>query len=444
MKIVIAGGGEVGFYLAKLMEQEFQDITLIDIEQDKLAFIEKNLGIATVHGDSTSYHVLKQAQIEKTDLLISVTSTESTNIATTLIGKKLGAKKTIARINNMEYLIEKSTLDLRTLGIDDLISPESLAAREVKYILKSPALTETFDISEGKLTLMGLYLEEHSPIVNKSIAETSYLNPDKTFMLIAINRKGKTIIPRGDTVLQKGDHIYFIAKNGGKNGVLHYSGKKSLQIKSVLVIGGSRTGKYIAHRLSKYYDIKLIEKDQKKSNQLAIDLPKVQIVNGNGTDVSLLQEEGIENYDAFVSVTGNSETNIFSCLVAKELGVKKTIAMVENIGLFNHSQKIGVDTLINKKLAAANFIFKNIQKVNVFSHLYGINAEILEFTVKENSKITQKPIRDLSFPEHAVISGVIRKNEGFITLGNFQIQAHDKVIVLTLPKSVRKVESCFK
>lgn len=444
MKIIISGGGDVGVYLAKLLEQEFHDIILIDIQKEKLEFVEKNLGIATVLGDSTSYKVLKEAQVEEADLLISVTSIESTNIISTLIGKKMGAKYTIARINNMEYLIDKTTLDLRDLGIDDLISPESLAAREIKYILKSPALTETFDIDGGKLTLMGLYLDRDSPVINQTIAETSYLNPDKLFMIVALNRKGKTIIPRGNTKLYQGDHVYFISKEEGKNKVLAYAGKKPLQIKNVLVVGGSRTGKYIAHRLSKYYDIKLIEKDHEKSNFLALNLPKVQIVNGNGTDVSLLQEEGINNYDAFVSVTGNAETNIFSCLVAKELGVKKTIAMVENIGLFDHSQKIGVDTLINKKLAAANFIFRNIQKGNVFSHLYGIDAEIMEFTVKKNSRISQKPIMELDLPENVVISGVIRKDKGYITLGDFHLKPNDRVMVFALQQSMKKVEACFK
>lgn len=444
MKIIIAGGGDVGVYLAKLLEQEFQDIILIDIQKEKLDFVEKSLGIATLLGDSTSYKVLKEALVEKADLLISVTSIESTNITTTLIGKRMGAKYTIARINNMEYLIDKTTLDLKDLGIDELISPESLAEREIQYILKSPALTETFAIDGGKLTLMGLYLDKDSPVINQTIAEASSLNPDKLFMIVALNRKGKTIIPRGNTKLLKGDHVYFIAKEEGKSKVIEYAGKKPVQIKSVLVIGGSRTGKYIAHRLSKYYDIKLIEKDQEKSNLLALNLPKVQIVNGNGTDVSLLEEEGIKNYDAFVSVTGNSETNIFSCLVAKELGVTKTIAMVENIGLFNYSQKIGIDTLINKKLAAANFIFKNIKKGNVFSHLYGIDAEIMEFTVKKNSKISQKPIMELNLPENAVISGVIRKDKGYITLGDFQLKPNDKVMVFALQKSIKKVEACFK
>jgi len=444
MKIIIAGNGEVGFYLAKLLEQEYQDITLIDTQKEKLAIAEKSLGIATVLGDSTSYKVLKEAGIESADLLIAVTSNESTNINTCLIGKKLGAKFTIARINNMEYLIDKNTLDLHDLGIDDLISPESLAAREIKNILKSPALTEIIDLNDGALCVMGLILENDSPIVNKTIAETVNLIPENSFMIVAVHRKGKTIIPTGNTQLEKGDNLYFVSTEEGKNKVLEYTGKKPVQIKNILIIGGSRTGKHTALRLSKYYNIKLIEKEIERCNYLAKIIPKVQIVCGDGTSVKLLEEERIGNYDAIISVTGNSETNIFACLIAKEIGVSKNIAMVENIGLLDYSQKMGIDTFINKKLAAANFIFRTIHRGGVLSHLYGVDAEIQEFIVKRNSRLINKPIKDLDFHENAIISGVIRKEKGHITLGNFQLQADDKVFVFSLPQSSKKVNSFFK
>ncbi|PKP43897.1 MAG: Trk system potassium transporter TrkA [Bacteroidetes bacterium HGW-Bacteroidetes-12] len=444
MKIIIAGAGEVGYYLAKLLEKEYRDITLIDTQKEKLAFVEKNLGIATVLGDSISYSVLNEANIKNADLLIAVTSVESTNITTCLIGKKLGAKFTIARINNMEYLVNKNILDLHTLGIDELISPESLAAREVKYLLKSPTLTEIFNIQKKDLYMMGLHLENDNPIVNKTVAESAHLLSNDSFMISAVLRNGKTMIPTGELRLLKDDLVYFLSTDDGKDKVLEYTGKKTIQIKNILVIGGSRTGKYIALRLSKNYNIKLIEKDFEKCNYLAKLIPNVQIVCGDGSDVNLLKEERIINYDAVISVTGNSETNIFTCLLAKELGVKKTIAMVENIGLFDYSQKMGIDTLINKKMAAANFIFRNILKGRVLTHLYGVDAEILEFIVKKNSKITNKPIKELNFPKDAIISGVIRNDKGYITLGDFQLKANDKVFVLSLPKSSEKVISLFK
>jgi len=444
MKIIIAGDGNVGFYLAKLLEKEFKDIILIDTQKEKLDHVEKNLGIATVLGDSTSYKVLKEAGVENADLLIAVTSNESTNITTCLIGKKLGAKFTIARINNTEYLVDKSTLDLHTLGIDELISPESLAAREVKYILKSPELTEIFNLYNKDLYMMGLRLSDNTPVVNKTIAESAHLLSDNSFMIVAVDRNGETMIPTGKLRFKKNDLLYFVSTEEGKDKVLEYAGKKPVQIKNILVIGGSRTGKYIALRLSKYYNIKLIEKDFEKCNYLAKLIPNVQIVCGDGADVKLLEEEKIKNYDAVISVTGNSETNIFTCLMAKDLGVNKTIAMVENIGLFDYSQKMGIDTLINKKMAAANFIFRHILKGRVLAQLYGVDAEIQEFIVKKDSKISHKPIKELNFPENAIISGVIRNDRGYITLGDFELMADDKVFVFSLPQSYVNVISFFK
>jgi len=443
MKIIIAGDGEVGFYLAKLLVLEFQDITLIDTQKDKLDIAEKDLGIATILGDSTSYKVLKEAGIESANMLIAVTSIESANIATCLIGKKLGAKFTIARINNMEYLVDRKILDLQDLGIDVLISPESLAAREVKYILKSPALIETFNLHDRALYLTGLKLEEESLITNKNIVETAHLIPNNSFMIVAVHRNGTTLIPTGKLNLKKDDLVYFVSTEEGKNDVIEYAGKKSLPIKNLLIVGGSRTGKYIALRLNKYYNIKLIEKDFAKCNYLAKNIPNVQIVCGDGTNIKVLEEERLSDFDAIVTATGNSETNIFTCMIARDFGVRKTIAMVENIGLFDYTQNLGIDTLINKKMAAANFIFRYIIKDRVLTHLYGVNARIQEFVVKKNSEITQKPIYKLNFPENAIISGVVRNDKGYITLGNFQLVAEDKVFVFSLPQSNPDINSFF-
>jgi trk system potassium uptake protein TrkA len=443
MKIIIAGDGDVGFYLAKLLVLEFQDITLIDTQKDKLDFAEKSLGIATITGDSTSFKVLKQAGVESANLLIAVTSVESANITTCMIGKKLGAELTIARIDNIEYLTDTNTRDFQDLGIDVLISPESLATREVKYILKSPALIETFNLSGKSLYLMGLLLEEDTPVVNKSIEETAGLIPQNSFMIVAVHRNGTTLIPTGKLQFQKGDLLYFVSTDEGKNSVIEYAGKKTIGIKNLLVIGGSRTGKHIALKLSRYYNIKLIDKDVERCKYLAKNIPNVQIVCGDGTNVKVLEEEGLGNFDAIVSVTGNSETNIFTCLIAKESGVRKAIAMVENIGLFDYSQKMGIDTLINKKMAAANFIFRYIIKGRVLTHLYGVDARIQEFVVKKNSRVTKKPISELNFPENNIISGVVRNGKGYITLGNFQIMADDKVFVFSLPQSNSDINSFF-
>ena len=377
--------------------------------------------------------------MEDAALLVAVTSEEAVNITTCLIAKKLGAKSTIARINKMEYLIDKESLDLKDIGIDNLISPESLAAREIKYILKSPALTEMIDLENGKLSIMSLSLHEESPLIGKSIGQMTHLIPEQSFMIVAIQRFEETIIPSGSTIFNEGDQIYFLSKPKDKNKVLEFVGKEPITIKRLMIIGGSRTGKY----LSKTYEITLIEKDPDKVQELAMEVQGVQIVHGNGADAKMLQQEKIETYDALVAVTGSSETNISSCLIAKDMGVKKTVALVENPSLFNYSKKLGVDTFVNKKFAAANFVFRSFHQSEIFSKLYGIKAEILEFVVKENSKITKKPISKLSIPSNTVISGVIRQNSGFITQGDFQIQAGDKVLIFTLPKNVQKVTTLF-
>lgn len=443
MKIVIAGDGEVGFFLAKLLEQEYRDITLIDTQENKLKYVESELGIATVLGDSTSYRVLKESGIAHADLLIAVTSNESVNITTCLIGKRLGAKYTIARISNMEYLIDKETLDLKNLGIDDLISPESLAAREIKYILKSPVLTEAFEIEGGLLNCMGVFIDKSSPLVNRIIKELTQFMPDKQFVVAAINRGGDIIIPRGDTQFKRNDHLFFISTQKQPDAIFDFTGNHNYSIKNVLVIGGSQTGKYVALRLSKYYNITLIEKDIRKCNLLAKSIPNVQVICGDGTDAKLLEREKIYNYDAIVSLTGNSETNIFVCMMAKEYGVKKTVAMVENVGLFDHSRKLGIDSLINKKYAASNFIFRSIHKGGQFSQLYGIDAEILEFVVQKGAKAARVPIRELRFPECAIITGVVRNGQGFIASGTSQLEPNDKVFVFSMPKSSKVVKSFF-
>lgn len=344
----------------------------------------------------------------------------------------------------MEYLIDKSTLDLKELGIDELISPESLAAREVKYILKSPALTEVFNFHTRELYMMGLTLEEGAPIVNKTVAEVSHLVPCNSFMVVAAYRNGQTIIPNGNFKYLTGDHLYFVSNDEGKNKVLDYAGKKNGVIKNLLIIGGSRTGKYMALRMRKYYNIKLIEKDIDRCRYLAELIPGVQIVHGDATNLDLLKEEGLEEFDAIAAVTGNSETNILSCLLAKEAGVKKNIAMIENIALFEYTQKMGIDTLINKKLAAANFILRHIIKGRVLSYLYGVDAEIHEYVVPDKKDICGLPIRALNFPENALITGVIRNQKGFITLGDFRLMPGDKAYVFSLPQSSKNVQSFFK
>jgi len=445
MRVVIAGVGNVGFHLAKLLSQEGQDIVLIDQAADKLKIAANQIDAATIKGTATSYSVLEEAGVSEADLLIAVTSSEEVNITTAIIAKHLGAKRTIARISNTEFLYKKDKLNLKHLGIDDIISPESLAAREIKRLLKEVAITDSFDFEKGLLQLIGVIIEPKSPLIGKTMLEVAKINPDQSFMTVAILRDNETIIPYGDTSFEEGDHAYFVSQPECVEKLLFLSGKKKEGVKSLMILGGSRIGFHSAKILSSKYNVKLIEKDAQKCFELADELPDAMVINGDGRNVELLEEENINEMDAFIAVTGDSETNIISCLVAKKLGVKKTIAMVENMDYIHLSQSIGVDTMINKKLIAANFIFRHVRQGEIVSitSIHGVDAEILEFEVQENSKITEHQLRNLQFPKSAIIGGVIRDGKGLTTPGEFKFEAKDRVVVLSKPECIKKVESYF-
>lgn len=446
MKIIIAGAGEVGFHLAKLLTSEKQDIVIIDMSQERLNYVSNHLDVHTVKGNSTSYKILESANVAKADLLISVTSSEDTNLATCIIAKKLGAKKTIARIDNSEYLQDTAKLNLKDIGIDELISPESLAAREIKRLLREAALTDTFEFDNGMLTLVGINIEENGFLAGKSLKDTTHLNPDHNFITVCILRNGETIIPHGDTRFEPKDHAYFIAEPSGVQKVMELSNQEKVTIKNLMILGGTKVGYHAARRLSKKYRIKLVESDKERCFDLADELSDTLVINGDITNVELLKEEGLEEMDAFIAVTNNSETNIISCLVAKTCGVKKTIAMVENMDYIHLSQNIGVDTMINKKLIAANFISRYIRQADVISltGIHGVEAEIMEFEVKETSKINHKKIRDLNFPKGAIIGGVVRKGIGYTTFGDFEFRPKDRAVILSLPEAIHEVDQYFK
>lgn len=445
MRIIIAGAGDVGFHLAKLLTQENQDIILIDTDAEKLKHASEHLDIATIRGNSIANSTLEEANVSKAKLVIAATNSEEANISTCIIAKHLGAKRTIARVRNTEFLLKREKLDLKKLGIDDVISTETLAAREIKRLLKDVAFTESFDFDRGLLSLIGISIEENSPLAGKTVSESAYLNPENNFLTAAILRHNETIIPRGDVDFHVGDHVYFIAKPAATDHILELSGKERKRIKNIMILGGNEVGFHTARKLSLKFNVKLIEADKERCFDLADQLQGTLVINGDGTDVDLLEEEGIGQMDAFIAVTDNSETNIISCLVAKNHNVRKTIALVENMNYIHISQNIGVDTMINKKLIAANFIFRHVRKGQVLSltSLPGVDAEVLEFVVNENSPVVGKVLKGINFPKAAIVGGVIRQGRGHTPNGNFVFEAKDHVVVVARPECISKVESYF-
>ena len=448
MKIIIAGAGEVGFHLAKLLSYESQEITLIDTDRDSLSYADNHLDIKVLKGNATSIAILKEAKIDRADLLIGVTASETTNITVCVLAKQLGAKRTIARISNTEFIKHKDEVGFTRFGIDELISPESLAAAEIELLLNQSAFKDSYEFEGGALTMVSLSLTRTAGFVGKTVKEAAESFSEIHFVPIAIQRFGTqyTIIPRGDTEFREGDNAVFITCAGGGDELCKMTGKTNTPVKDVMILGGSKIGFKTSRDLSlSGFNVKLIENNKDIAFDLADDLPKVLVINGDGRNVELLEEENISEMDAFISVTGNSETNIMSCLVAKSKGVKKTIALVENMDYFELSQSIGIDTLINKKLLAANNIFRYIRKGEVIAmtKLNNMNAELLEFKVKPTSKICNKLIKDVEFPRSAIVGGVIRNGKGLIALGSFRIKEGDYIVVCCLPRSIKEVEKLF-
>lgn len=447
MKIIIAGAGDVGFHLAKLLSYESQDTYIIDFDGEKLNYINNHLDVITKKGDATSISLLKDIGIESADLLLAVTESQNTNFTISVIGKSLGVKKTIARIDNPEFL-KSDEVDFKSFGVDFMISPEELAAEEIKMLLNQSSFNDTVAFENGLFNVMGITLGYKSPLLDLSVKEAREKFYNVDFMTIAIKRDGvsQTIIPRGDTTYKLNDQVYFSIPNYSLDDIYPIVGKKQINIKNVMILGGSSIGSKTARKLCREnFKVKLIEKRKDKSLLLAEELNNTLLINGDGRDIELLEEENIREMDAFIAVTGDSETNIMSCLVAKSKGVKKTVALVENMDYINISQTIGINTLINKKLIAASNIFRHIRKGEILAlaNLHNIDAEVFEFEVQANAVVTKKPIKDLKFPREAVFGGIIRDQKALIIHGDFQIQTGDKVIVFCLPEAIGYIEDLF-
>ena len=445
MKIIIAGSGEVGSHLAKLLSFESQEITLIDSNDENLAFPNSQLDIRIVEGDCTSISILNKANVSDTDLFIGVTSAESVNLTSCFLAKKLGAKKTIARISNPE-LIENENINFSELGISELVSPEILTSKEINMVINRSEFTDPFEFDDGALITLGLSASFTSNFIGKTVVEAAKIFPETHFFPIAIKRDEKTIVPRGDTIFQSGDHIVFMTEPGGEDELLKLSGQNNEIIKNVMILGGGKVGKKVAEDLSlNNINVKLVEIDKQRAEELAEDLDNCLVIYGDGTNSELLEEENLEQMDAFIAVTGDSETNIMSSLIAKSKSINKTIALVDNLDYYKLTQISGIDTLINKKLLAADAISKHVHKAEIvaISQLDNMDAELLEFVVKDDSKVCNKEIKQLDFPRCAIIAGIIRDGKGYIVLGDFKILTDDRIVVCCLNDSIQKVEKLF-
>ncbi len=445
MNIIIAGDGEVGFHLAESLVNSNHNITVVDPHEDLLRMIESHADLMTINGDSTSISTLQRANVHRADLLISVVHQEQVNLLTCILAKKLGAKKVVARVNTMENLSVQNRKIYQELGIDALLSPEDIAAQEIISLLRQTAATEVFEFSNGLLQLFMIKLEANAPVIGKSLNEIASTHRNLDFRALAIHRNRETFIPRGEDRFNVNDLAYVITKPNAIDNLLSLGGKVQHSIKNVMIVGGGRVGRITAKRLEKEMNIKLIERDKERCMVLTDYLEDTLVVNGDARNIQLLEDEDISSMDAFIALTNSAETNILSCLHARSNGVKKTIALVENIDYIDISQSVGIDTIINKKLIAASHMVKYTMSEEVvqLKCLSGIEADAMELVAREGSAVTRKPIRKLQMPEGAIIGGVVKGDKAYIANADMQIEPNDKAVVLALPMAVYKIEKLF-
>lgn len=446
MKIIIAGAGAVGFHLTELLANENQDITLIDNDDGVLRYASSHSDILTIKGDAASIKTLEKAEIRKAQLFLAVTASDSTNLLAAVLAKQLGAKKVIARVSNVEYLEPEEREQFEKLGVDSLFSPPLLAAQEIQRLLERCSFTDIFEFEEGQISVIGFTVYRESHLVGQTLEEIDNETPHFPFQAIALLRGTKTHIPNGNTRLQSGDHLYLVTTNEKLDQLTKFLGMRLKKVKNVMILGGTYLALRAAQLLENQYNLTLVEKDEDICKSFLEDLHNTLIINADPDNVDVLKEEGLAQMDAFIALTPNSETNIITSLMAKEAKVYKTIAAVENAFYTHISQNIGVDTLINKKLIAANNIFRFVRKgrVEAIAGLHGVDAEVIEYVVHKSNRLIKHPLKKLHLPEGAVIAGVIRGKKGYIPDGDFTLELNDKVIVSALPEAIGKVENLFQ
>ncbi|MBR7156944.1 MAG: Trk system potassium transporter TrkA [Bacteroidales bacterium] len=448
MKIIIAGAGEVGSHLAKMLSTESNDLTIIDSHESNLNKVSQIADVVTVLGNPTSISTLEQAGVPNADLFIAVSPAhdQDVNLISAMLAKKMGSKKVTARINNDEYMHYENKLLFTELGIDLLFYPEKIASYEISDLLKQTGTTEFMEFARGKLQMVVFRLDDGAPLIQKCVYDMLPLGNQTPYKAVAIARNGTTIIPTRETRFDEGDLVFVICTNDGVKEAMTYSGKNEIDIKKLMIVGGGRIGEMLARKMENSVEIiKIIEQREERCEYLAETLDKALIINGDGRNTDLLIEEDVKDFDAFVAVTSSSETNILACVAAKRMGVPKTIAEVENIEYIKLAEGMGVDAVINKKLITAGRIFRFTlsNKVRSIKCLNGSDAEVLEFLVNPDSNITKGPIKDLKFPKEAIIGGIIRGNESFIANEYTEIRPYDRVVVFALPQVLSKVNNFF-
>ena len=445
MKIIIAGAYAIGTYLAKLLSRNHYDITLMDTNEENLERLGRDYDLLTFEASCTSIKALREAGADTADLFIAVTPDESANLCACTMAKALGAKKTVAKADNPEYIAPENQEFFNQMGVSSIIYPEILAARDIIKGLKMSWVRQRWDVHGGALVMLGIKLRESCTILNQPLRNIS--GPDDPYHVVAIKRGNETIIPGGNDELKVYDLVYFMTMRNYIPYIRKIVGKENYtDVKNVMIMGGGKTAVRAVQIMPEYMNAKILEKDFNRCEVLnELFDEDTLVINGDGRDLSLLTEEGIRNTQAFVALTGNAETNSLACLTAKRMGVRKTVAMVENMDYVSMAESLDIGTITNKKVIAASHIYQMLLDANVHNvrFLMTANADVAEFVPQEGSKVTKKPVKDLGLPSGMTIGGIVRNGEGMLVSGNTQIQEGDSVVVFCHNIDMKKLEKLF-
>ena len=446
MKILIGGAGAVGVHLAKLLSRENHDIVLIDTDSEKLANLQNDFDLMTVNASPTSIAALEEAGAENAGLAVGVMENEASNITFCMFAHSLGARKTVARVDSPEYTSSRYDDFFKDIGIDSRIYPEALAAQEIVDSMKRSWIRQWWEVKGGALVLIGVKVRKGARILN--IPLKNLCGPDAPYHVVAVKRRQETIIPHGDDELKSLDVVFFMTTQKYIPYIREISDKGEYpDVRTAIISGGGNTAKCVVDQMPDYMRVKIVERDPRRCAELTRQLDAgrhAMVIHGDGSDISLLQQEGMNTADAFLALTSNTESNILSCLAAKRMGVRKTIAIVENTDYIQMAESLDIGTIINKQTVAASHIYQMMLNADVTSVkcLTVSNADVAEFVVKKGSKVTRRPVKELALPSNINLGGLVRNGKGMLVNGNTQIQEGDEVVVFCIG-NIQKTEKYF-
>lgn len=445
MKIVIIGAGEVGYHLGKGLSKENHDITIIDVSPVKCKRVRDNLDVIVVNGDGASPSVLRESNVQESDLVVAVTRIDEVNLIASQISHSLGVKQIIARLRNTEYTQKDTIIHPEKFGVDLVIHPEMAASKEIVRLVMQTAASSVVEFEGGRLQLIGVRLERECPIIGNTLSEVRRQNIHFSFSAVAVLRNHDSIIPHGDFIFSPDDICYYLVRRKHANDLFKMFGKAVRETHDVMILGGGKIGRAVARLLQEEISVRLVENSLEKANRLASELDKTLILNGDGTDIEFLRSENIEDLDSFIAVTESEQTNLLSGLLAKSLGIRQTIVHVSTTEYIPAMKAIGLDAVISKTMSTVNVILEYIRSDYIASitNFEDIEVEAVEFSPEPGSKVTRNLLKDIKFPSASIVGAINHHGHISIPDGDTQITEEDSVLIFTLPRFIHKIEKLF-